>query len=282
MARSLLERTPATPSVASPLSQISSRSLWPFGLLALLTLVALIAAYSIRPSVSIDIGDYYDSAFVENFHGREVDTTGVGPEYTWPSDSRTLTIPGGHQGLWVATLHASDGLGDSALDDVAVSVNGSRANIPRRPPRQLVAFIPPEAASGEQITIDLVPPIEGNPPVATGLVKSVTLSPARTYRWTRDESVLHLPGLGGGDWRLDMTVVTANPANKAINARISANDTPIVTLPEGLSDRRIGLLIPAEAMMSGDLDLIISTDPFTARSASLSRMYRSSLPETVR
>lgn len=263
MARSLLERTPATPSVASPLSQISSRSLWPFGLLALLTLVALIAAYSIRPSVSIDIGDYYDSAFVENFHGREVDTTGVGPEYTWPSDSRTLTIPGGHQGLWVATLHASDGLGDSALDDVAVSVNGSRANIPRRPPRQLVAFIPPEAASGEQITIDLVPPIEGNPPVATGLVKSVTLSPARTYRWTRDESVLHLPGLGGGDWRLDMTVVTANPANKAINARISANDTPIVTLPEGLSDRRIGLLIPAEAMMSGDLDLIISTDPFT-------------------
>jgi hypothetical protein len=263
MARSLLERKPATPSVVSPLSHISPRSPWVFGFLALLTLVALIAAYSVRPSVSIDIGDYYDSAFVENFHGREVDTTGSGPEYPWPAESRTLTIPGGHEGLWVATLHASDGLDDSVLDDVAVSINGSRANIPRRPPRQLVAFVTPEAASGNEIRIDLVPPIEGDPAVATGLVKSVSLSPARTYRWTRGESMLHLPGLGGGDWRLDMTVVTANPANKALNARISANDTQIASLPDGMSDRRIGLLIPASAVASGDLDLIISTDPFT-------------------
>lgn len=267
MARSLAERIPAAllPIRGRTTERIRPRSYvpWPPLLLALLAIGALVAAYVVRPTVQVDLGDYYDSAFVNGFHGREIDATSTGATTPWPIDSTEIVLPGHREGILVATLHVADAKGDGALEDVALAANGLRVSIPRRLPRELVAFIPAEVAAADQIVLRLVPPVEGDAPIAPGLVSGVTLSPARTYRWSQGESHVTMPGLGRGDWRVDLTVVTANPANRPLDARISANGTPLVTLPEGISDRRISVLVPSEAMGSGDLDLMLTTNTFT-------------------
>lgn len=268
MARSLSERIPAAWPAALALPRVALRSPWPPLMLLLLSLVALVSAYAVRPTIHIDMGDYYDSAFVRDFHGREIDATGSGPTFPWPAESNELALPGGREGIWVAALHVADGKDADALDDVAVAVNGVRVGIPHRLPGEVVAFIPENLAAASSIDVKLVPPVEGDPPVPLGLVKDVTLSPARTYRWSEGESHITLPGLGRGDWRVDLTVVTANPSRKPLDARISANGVPLITLPEDLSDRRISLFVPSAAMSSGDLDLLLSTNTFTTTSDS--------------
>src|SRR4029079_15805865 len=71
-----------------------------------------------------------------------------------------------------------------------------------------------------------------------------------------------LPGLGRGDWRVDLKLVTANPDQKPLQARVLANGALLAALPENLSDRRITLLLPAALVGSGDLDLTLVAQPF--------------------
>src|SRR5262245_15751261 len=64
-------------------------------LLALATLLAVVAAYRARPSVTIDLGDYYDTPFLPytgardatdtDFFAREIGATGADQAvYPWP------------------------------------------------------------------------------------------------------------------------------------------------------------------------------------------------------
>ena len=70
------------------------------GLLALATVLAVVAAYSVRPFVAIDIGDYYDRIFLPNmddgnadatdFFAREVSAIGQEQITPWPAAQAVL------------------------------------------------------------------------------------------------------------------------------------------------------------------------------------------------
>ncbi len=241
-------------------------------LLALATILALIAAYSSRPAVTIDLGDYYDSAFLPNlgvrdskvtdFHAREVGTTGVEPiAFDWPAAQATLDVPGGHAGILQATVEAAAGLPDDALDAVALTVNDVRVSIVRRAPRQMIALIPAEVAAAERLTFQIAPPSNGDPAPPPGLAGRVLLTPAVTYRWSSERSTISLPALGRGDWTITLNASLRHPDDTPLNATVYANGTPIGQLPDG-GPRRLSLFVPAALVPDGDLDLTITADPY--------------------
>ena len=96
------------------------------GLLALATVLAMVAAYNVRPFVAIDIGDYYDRIFLPNmddgnadatdFFAREVAATGQEQITPWPAAQAVLELPGRRQGLWQVTVEAAAGQPDPGDD----------------------------------------------------------------------------------------------------------------------------------------------------------------------
>jgi hypothetical protein len=241
-------------------------------LLALATILAVVAAYSARPAVTIDLGDYYDTPFLPNlgvrdskitdFHAREVGTTGVEPiAFDWPIAQAQLEVPGGHTGIWQATIEAAAGLPDDALDNLALTVNDVRVSIVRRAPRQMITLIPAEIAAAEHLIFQIAPPSNGDPDPPPGLAGRVLLAPAVTYRWSSERSTISLPALGRGDWAISLNASLRHPDNTPLNATIYANGTPIAQLPDG-GPRRLSLLVPAALVPDGDLDLTITADPY--------------------
>jgi hypothetical protein len=231
-------------------------------LLLVCTLLVLVAAYALRPTVHVDVGNYYDSAFLHHFHDREVDSAGPGTSLTWPPEQQALELPGHRRGEWIATIYAASNQPDDVLRGLAVSANHQRLNIPRHGERSIIAVIPPEIAAAEQIVLRLEPGLREGPQQPPGLAGRVVLEPARTYRWSRAESTLTFPGLGRGAWRLDMDVVAAHPGDHPVQAQIVAHGTPIVTLPDRHELRRISVLVPAHLMQGGDLDVTIRSNPY--------------------
>lgn len=271
MARSLSERLlPQSRRSGQTLAQpvLGELRLWPPLLLALLTVLVLVLVYTVRPTVSIDLGGHYDSAYLHNFHDREVDVAGAGTVSPWPADQNELALRGYRKGTWIAIIAAAEGQSRETqdlapLDETALAVNGQRLVVVRRPGQnRFIAIIPPTIAAAERLTLRLVPALEGNPEPPLGLVGQVELAPARTYRWTQDESAVLLPGLGRGAWQAELTVLTAHPDGQPLNAQIFANDTLLATLPESGTARRVSLLIPAHLMGSGDLALTLRSKTF--------------------
>ncbi len=234
--------------------------------LALLVLVfgVLTAAYAVRPAVAVDVGNYYDSIFLTGFHDREVDGDRPGTAWDWPAGQRRLTLPGGRTGEWIATVYAAEGQPDDALKGLALSVNGTRVDLPRTGWRSFVALIPPDLAAAPTLALKLEPGLRQGPEPPTGLAGRVVFQPARTYRWTRGEGMVHLPGLGGGSWNLKLETITAHPDGSPTDAHIFANDTLLATLPDSHELRRVNLLVPSEAMQSGSLDVTIRANTFTS------------------
>ncbi|NJN68357.1 MAG: hypothetical protein HC884_17420 [Chloroflexaceae bacterium] len=235
-------------------------------LLALLALVfgVLTAAYAVRPAVSVDVGSYYDSIALTDFHDREVDGSVPGTTWNWPPEQNRLTLPGRRSGEWLATISAADGQPDDALRGLALSVNGTRVDIPRTGWRFFVALIPPDIAAAPTLGLKLEPGLRQGPEPPAGLAGRVVLQPARTYRWTRDESAVHLPGLGGGPWQLTMAVITAHPDGSATRAHLLANTVLLAELPDTPRLRRVNLLVPPRAMSSGSLNLTIQANTFSS------------------
>lgn len=249
-------------SQAQAWSRLGTLRLWPPLLLAALTLLMLMAAYAVRPTVHIDMGDTFDVAYLHNFNGREIDAVGTSETFTWDSGQASLSAPGGRNGVWLATLQLAADQPDGALDDFAVAINDVRVAMPRRNDRQILATIPPHLAAAPQIEVELVPGVVGGREPPLGLVDQVLLAPARTYRWTREESAVLLPGLGRGDWQVDLNVVTVHPDGEPLNAQVFANGTLLATLPESNELRRMRLLVPATLMGNGDLELTIRSNTF--------------------
>lgn len=239
------------------------RSTWKPLLLVSLTLLGLILAYTVRPTVSIDLGSRYDSAYLRNFHAREVDAAGTGELFPWPTDQNTMTLPGARVGTWVAIVSVAAGQPAGTLGDFTLSANGRRLTVmQRRGEGKFLALIPPELAEAAELRLRLEPALVGNPDPPVGLVGQVELAPARTYRWSRDESRVLLPGLGRGAWQVELTVVTRHPDNQPVNAQVYANGTLLAQLPESGETRRIRLAVPARLMGSGDLELTLRANTF--------------------
>jgi hypothetical protein len=241
-------------------------------LLALATLLALVAAYRARPPVTIDLGDYYDTPFLPyagtrdatdtDFFAREIGATGADQAvYAWPAQQTTLELPGGRAGILQATVEMADGQPDGALDDVALTVNDVRVSIARRGAREFVAVIPEQIAAAARMTLRLNAALVGDPAPPAGLAGRVALAPARTYRWSSDRSTISLPGLGRGDWIVTLDAILRHPDDAPLDATVYANGQPIAKLPDG-GPRRLSLLVPAALVPDGDLTLTITSNVY--------------------
>lgn len=259
----------------APLLRVTRQDWLPPLILTIATFLIIAAAYTVRPFVSIDLGDYYDSAYIDvgEFNGREVGADGPSTSIPWPTTQNEFTIPGNRTGLWMATLYAVPGQSD-ALEFVSLAANGEYLNIVRptvTDPRtgaarmdytRLIALIPPDVGAADQLNLKLVPALRDEDPPPTGLVERIELARARTYRWSQGESSIHLPGLGRGDWQVSLTALVQHPDNAPLDATITANGTPIARLPERGELRRLSFVIPAERMPNGDLTLGITSQTF--------------------
>jgi hypothetical protein len=234
----------------------------PYLLLSLLTVLVLCAVYLVRPTVRIDMGGDFDSAFLRNFNGREIDADGAIERFAWAAGTETLSVPGGRSGVWIATLRAAEGIRPNALSEAAVAINDIRVDMPRRTNDSIVVKLPPELASAETLRFSLVSPLVGGAEPPRDMIGSVELAPARTYRWSRDDSAIVLPNLGRGAWNVSLGVVTAHPDSAPLNAQIFANDRLLATLPDSAASRRIHLLVPTETTGGGDLELAIRSRTF--------------------
>lgn len=247
------------PFDALGISRLPPRWWLPPLLLALGTVLALVVAYSARPAVRIDLGDYYNSAFLSDFHGREVGAAAAGTADDWPPGRPELELPGRRAGVWLATVHAAPALPDDALRDVALAVNDTRVSVVRRGPRQIVAVIPPEVGAAERLVLELVAPVTGGEPPPAGLAGRVELAPAQTYRWSQGSSTISLPGLGRGDWQVTLAATVHHPDGAPLDAIVAANGVPIARLPDRGEARRLHLLVPGALVPDGDLTLGISS-----------------------
>jgi hypothetical protein len=241
-------------------------------LLALATILAIVAAYSMRPPVTIDLGDYYDTPFLPyagsrdatdtDFFAREIGATGADlAAYPWPATQTTIELPGGHRGIWQATVEAAASQPDGAFADVALTVNDVRVSIARRSARQFVAVIPADIAAAERLTLRLNAALVGDPAPPAGLAGRVLLAPARTYRWSSDRSTISLPGLGRGDWTITLDASLRHPDNQPLDTTVYANGVAIGRLPDG-GPRRIALFVPAALVPDGDLALTITSNTY--------------------
>lgn len=262
MASSLIKRInlrAAAGSQARRLPGVAIPALW----LAMITIVTLIASYAVRPFVIVDIGENRDGAFLVNFNAREIDAAGAYERFEWPAGAATATVPGGRNGVWLARIIARPEADPIILQrESAAAVNGVRLEMPRRSGTEMFVKIPAQIAAAPTLTFELVSPLVGGEAPPAGVPLAVELAPARTYRWSTDESQIVFPRLGQGNWIVRLDAVVAHPDGSPVNARLSANGVELARLPEQAQLRRIQILIPAAVMNGGDLNLTLQADPF--------------------
>jgi len=231
--------------------------------LAVFTVVVLIVSYTVRPLVVVDVGDNRDGAFLENFNAREIDAAGPFERFDWPVGAASITIPGNRQGVWLARIVARPDADPIILQrESAAAVNGVRVEMPRRNGNEMFVKIPSHIAAAPTLTFELVSALVGGETPPAGVPLAVELAPARTYRWSTDQSEIHFPRLGQGTWIVRLDAVVAHPDGSPVNGRIQINGVELARLPEQPQLRRLQLLVPAALMGSGDLTVSLQADPF--------------------
>jgi hypothetical protein len=233
------------------------------GFLLALLLVALGAVYSLRLPVTIDVGDYYDSPYLRGFHAREVDSAGAGDRTAWQPDAQSITLDGNRNGQWIVTLYAAEDQPDGIFAGLAMSANGERLTIPRQGERFIMGIITPDIAAADRLTIQLEPGLREGPAPPAGLVGEAVMEPARTYRWSKGESHILLPGVGRGAWVVEMNSVIAHPNSQPVDARVVVNDRLTIPLPDNPATRRYRMLVPASAMPHGNMNLTLQANTYT-------------------
>ncbi len=250
---------------------VGARRWLPPLLLALATILALAAAYSVRPFIKIDLGDYLDTPYLPytrdrdpasaDFYAREVGPIGADQTIDWPATQTILEIPGNRQGLWQVTVIGDDRPDGIRLKDYTLSANDIRLWLARSSSSELVLVIPPAIAAADTIRLRLEPGLVGDPAAPAGIAKQIKLAPANTYRWTSGSSTISLPGLGRGDWIVTLKAALQHPDRSPLDATITANGTPIARLPDS-GPRQISLLVPADLVPDGSLTLGITSNTF--------------------
>ncbi|MFN8566947.1 MAG: hypothetical protein U0Z44_05360 [Kouleothrix sp.] len=240
-------------------------------LLALATLAGMLAAYSVRPYVAIDIGDYLDRPYLPltfnqpestaDFYAPEVGPIGADEPTDWPADRAAIDLPGKRSGTWRITVLAADGPDSRSLKGTRsrsmACGYGSRAAA-----RATGAGDPARAGRCRYAAAAARAGLVGDPMPPAGTVGQVRLAPARTFRWTSARSVISLPGIGRGDWQVALTAVLKHPDGTPLDATIVANGTPLVRLPD--SDRRqISFVVPAALVPDGDLTIELRSNTYS-------------------
>jgi hypothetical protein len=242
---------------------------WPVFALALGVALALLAAYSVRPFVAIDVGADEDFPYLSGFHAREFTAVSPSRSYSWPAGQDTLVIGEGlNPAFRMATLTLDDFSPSEQFPRrlVAVFANERRfATITDRGGNQRTfrVKLPDGAATGEQLLLRVEPLQDRTVAVPPVQARSVELSGARTYRWTDGAGEIRFPALGRGDWRVELGVAVYHPDGEPVAAELFANGVKIAELPEYRDVRQLAFVVPATVVGNGDLRLAVRSRTFS-------------------
>ncbi|KAB8141137.1 hypothetical protein F8S13_20240 [Chloroflexia bacterium SDU3-3] len=258
--------------------QQTSRPAWataaearPLLALVLGTVLAMVLAYAWRPSVGISLGTNYDAPFLEGaqVNAREFRASEPTVDIPWPAGSDTLVIDtSAMPGYTMATITV-DGFkpaGEFQRRLMSLYANGDEINNFNDDggSREFRSLLPAGAVSGGRLTLRAITIPDRNttktPPLQ---VQKVTLSNARTYRWTTGHTTLLFPSLGGGDWRVTLRGIVYHPDGTPSDAKLYANGTLVASLPDYAGAKEFSAIIPASAVGGGDLTLSIDAAPYT-------------------
>jgi hypothetical protein len=236
--------------------------------LALGVILALLAAYSVRPPVTIDVGGDADSPHLQGFHAREFTPTLPNRAFAWPDGSDELRIDAGLSPAFRMVTLTLDEFTPSAQFPrrlVAVYANERRfATLDDRGgAREFREKLPEGAVGRGSLTLRVEPLQDRTVEVPPVQVRSVTLAGARTYRWTRGEGAITFPSLGRGAWRVELTTVVAHPGGSPVRAQLLANGVPLADLPEYGDFKRLSFVVPPDVVGDGDLTLTLRSQVFT-------------------
>ena len=243
---------------------------WSLPALLIGALLALLAAYAVRPFVGVEFGTRYDFAYLEgqSFHAREYAPVPPSRTYAWAPTSDRLVISEGLNPAFrmvTLTLDPWEPSDNQPRRLIAVYANEQRVETleDRGGPREFQALLPPEALAGGRLVLRVEPLADRySLELPRVQVIAATLSAARTYRWSSDRGTVTFPALGRGAWRVELAAVVAHPDGKPVGARLLANGVPLATLPDYADLRRLAVLVPAQVVGDGDLTLTIAAEPY--------------------
>ena len=243
---------------------------WPLAVLLVGSLLLTWAAYAFRPTSQIDIGGRYDAPYLAGavVHDREFGAVAPMHTYDWPQGSDTATLDSEVVPAYsMATLTVDPFTPDAAFPRRLISVYADGIEVANfadtGETREFRTLLPRGSTNDGAVTLRAITIPDRNSVATPPLqVESVTLAGANTYRWTSERSIVRLPGLGRGDWRVTMRTIVYHPNGQAVNARLYANDTLIANLPDYAGTRVISAIVPAAVMRDGELTLALEATPF--------------------
>lgn len=239
---------------------------WPLALLVVGVLLALLAAYSVRPFETIDLGASEDYVYIQGFHAREFSPAEPSRSYAWPVGSAEIVITDGLNPAFGMVTFTLDPLPDGLPRRLAsIYVNGLEIDTieDRGGAREFAVLLPRGAAARAPLTLRVEPLLDRYdtklPPLN---VEAARLSGAQTYRWSTERGTITFPKLGHGDWRVELTAVVAHPDGSPVSAQLWGNGTLLANLPEYAGLRRIAMLVPESVTRGGDLTLTLTANPY--------------------
>jgi len=268
----LATRDLSGPRVALEGRAVALRQLRP-GFPTLLLLIgvalALLAAYSVRPFVAIDIGTPDDYIYLDGFHSREFTTAKPERSYDWPAGTDRLTIRDGlNSAFRMVTLTLDPFQPSGAVPRRLLAVYANEQKLTtlndNGGARDRFRVLLPEALDTRNgVTLRIEPLADKTLDVPPVQPQRVLLSDARTYRWSDGQGTIKLPALGRGLWQIELQTVITHPDGKPVNARVLANGVPIAELPNYNDSRRLAFLLPEQVVGDGDVTLTIVSDVYS-------------------
>ena len=102
------------------------------------------------------------------------------------------------------------------------------------------------------ISVDIGPPDE----IYLTAFEGPESNPSRDYRWSTQDSDLHFPGLGVGDWQVTLVAAAGARPHGPVPLTIRVGGEPVLSVPAADPDfHSYTFRVPARALPSGDLQL---------------------------
>jgi hypothetical protein len=230
--------------------------------------LALLAAYSVRPFIAIDIGTPDDYIYLDGFHAREFTAAKPERSYDWPAGADRLMIRDGlNSAFRMATLTLDPFQPTRAVPRRLMAVYANEQKLTtisdKGGSREFRVLLPKDLDTSNGVALRIEPLADTTLDVPPVQAMRVMLSDARTYRWSDGQGIIKLPALGRGLWRIELQTVVTHPDGKPVHARVLANGVPIAELPNYNDSRRLTFLLPEQVVGDGDVTLTIASDVYS-------------------